>query len=282
MIQVNDLYFSYGKKPFIENLQFEVSEGEIFGFLGPSGAGKSTLQKILIGMLPAYRGSVTVMGTEVRTADHRYYERIGIDFEFPSLYEKLTAMENLRFFASLYQNVDTDLMRLLENVGLHNDADKKVSDYSKGMKSRLNFVKALIHKPGLLFLDEPTSGLDPSNSRMMKDMILEQKREGTTIILTTHNMQDAQELCDRVAFIVDGSVKALDTPHNLIMQRGAGTLEYTYLKDGAECTGECALRQTGEDGILMSLIQGGDLLTVHSKEPNLGDIFMEVTGRKLA
>ncbi len=282
MIKVEDLCFSYGKNPFIENLKFEVSEGEIFGFLGPSGAGKSTLQKILIGMLPKYRGSVTVMENEVRTAGRQYYEKIGIDFEFPSLYEKMTARENLRFFASLYEDADTDVDALLDSVGLLHDADKKVSDYSKGMKSRLNFVKALIHKPKLLFLDEPTSGLDPSNSRMMKDLILEQKKSGTTIILTTHNMQDAEELCDRVAFIVDGSVRALDTPHNLIMKRGAGTVAYTYLDNGKECRGECVLTQTREDTVLTKLLHDGKLLTVHSKEPNLGDIFMEVTGRKLA
>ncbi len=282
MIKVEHLCFSYGKNPFIENLEFHVSEGEIFGFLGPSGAGKSTLQKILIGMLPRYQGSVTVMGNEVRAIDNSYYEKIGIDFEFPSLYEKMTARENLHFFASLYENVETDMDALLDGVGLLHDADKKVSDFSKGMKSRLNFIKSLLHKPKLLFLDEPTSGLDPSNSRMMKDLILEQKKRGTTIILTTHNMQDAEELCDRVAFIVDGSIKALDTPHNLIMKRGAGNVEYTYLENGQECRGECVLTLTGEDEKLMKLLQEGKILTVHSKEPNLGDIFMEITGRKLA
>ncbi|HRX08666.1 MAG TPA: ABC transporter ATP-binding protein, partial [Candidatus Limiplasma sp.] len=202
MITVQDLTFSYSKTPLIEAMNFTVRDGEIFGFLGPSGAGKSTLQKLLIGLLPRYFGSVMVGGTEAKHATRDFYQNIGVDFEFPSFYEKLTARENLRFFSSLYeQHRDIDV--LLKAIGLYQDADKKVAEYSKGMKSRLNFIKALLHSPGLLFLDEPTSGLDPSNARVMKDMILQEKAAGRTIILTTHNMYDAAELCDRVSFIVD-------------------------------------------------------------------------------
>ena len=228
MISVQSCEFSYDKKPFIADVNFEVGKGEIFGFLGPSGAGKSTLQKILIGLLKNYKGSVKVFGKEVREQKNDYYERIGIDFEFPSFYDKLTAEENLKFFASLYKNKPRDMDNLFEQIGLLRDKDKKVSSYSKGMKSRLNFIKALVHDPELLFLDEPTSGLDPSNSRIMKDMILAEKKTGKSIIITTHNMQDAAELCDRVAFIVDGHIKALDTPHNLIMKKGAGVISYSY------------------------------------------------------
>ena len=281
MIKVNDCAFSYDKKTFITNVTFHVGQGEIFGFLGPSGAGKSTLQKILIGLLKNYRGSVEVFDKEVRNQKDDYYERIGIDFEFPSFYEKLTAMENLKFFSSLYKTKPLDIDSLLEQIGLARDKDKKVSSYSKGMKSRLNFVKALVHDPLLLFLDEPTSGLDPSNSRIMKDMILAEKAKGKSIILTTHNMQDAAELCDQVAFIVDGQIKALDTPHNLIMKKGAGVITYTYLENGSETTAQCPIDESGNDKKLQTLIKEGKLLTIHSMEPDLGDIFMEVTGRGL-
>ncbi len=280
MIHVNNLQFSYTKAPFIEDISFQVRSGEIFGFLGPSGAGKSTLQKILTGLITGYSGSVRVNGEEVRHHDNSFYENIGVDFEFPSLYEKLTARENLRFFASLYRkqgNIDG----LLTSVGLLPDADKKVSDYSKGMKSRLNFIKALLHSPALLFLDEPTSGLDPSNARLMKDIILAQKAQGKTIILTTHNMYDATELCDCVAFIVDGKIKALDAPHNLIMSRGASKLRYTYLKNGTEETAEIPLIRTGSDSILKDLIRKNGLLSIHSSEPTLNDIFVDITGRHL-
>lgn len=281
MISVKNCEFSYDKKPFISDVNFEVGQGEIFGFLGPSGAGKSTLQKILIGLLKNYKGSVQVFGKEVRAQKDDYYERIGIDFEFPSFYEKLTAEENLKFFASLYQKKPRNIDQLLKQIGLLRDKDKKVSGYSKGMKSRLNFVKALLHDPELLFLDEPTSGLDPSNSRIMKDMILEEKKAGKSIIITTHNMQDAAELCDRVAFIVDGHVKALDTPHNLIMKKGAGVISYSYLENGIETKAQCAINESGSDAKLQQLVSEGKLLTIHSMEPDLGDIFMEVTGRGL-
>ena len=281
MISVKNCEFSYDKKPFISDVNFEVGQGEIFGFLGPSGAGKSTLQKILIGLLKNYKGSVQVFGKEVRAQKDDYYERIGIDFEFPSFYEKLTAEENLKFFASLYQKKPRNIDQLLEQIGLLRDKDKKVSGYSKGMKSRLNFIKALLHDPELLFLDEPTSGLDPSNSRIMKDMILEEKKAGKSIIITTHNMHDAAELCDRVAFIVDGHVKALDTPHNLIMKKGAGVISYSYLENGVETKAQCPITESGKDAKLQQLVSEGNLLTIHSMEPDLGDIFMEVTGRGL-
>lgn len=282
MIKVENVSFSYTKAPFINNISFQVARGEIFGFLGPSGAGKSTLQKILIGMLTNYTGSAVVNGMEVKHHTDSFYENIGVDFEFPSLYEKLTARQNLMFFSSLYSGKKRNIDELLKKVGLINDADKKVSDFSKGMKSRLNFIKSIVHNPDILFLDEPTSGLDPTNSRLLKDMILAEKASGKTIILTTHNMEDATELCDRVVFIVDGNIKAMDTPHNLIMSKGAGKLRYTYMKNGAECIRECPLDSTHEDSLLLSLIQRNELLTIHSQEQTLGDIFMEVTGRRLS
>lgn len=280
MISVKELIFSYTKNPFIEGVNFDVKPGEIFGFLGPSGAGKSTLQKILTGLLIGYTGSVVVNGEEVNHISDNFYENIGVDFEFPSLYEKLTARENLKFFTSLYKkqgNIDL----LLSSVGLMADANKKVSDYSKGMKARLNFIKALLHDPVLLFLDEPTSGLDPSNARVMKDMIIAEKARGKTIILTTHNMFDATELCDRVAFIVDGKIKALDTPHNLIMSKGASQITYTYLKSGQEKKTIIPLHETSADKVLLDLISSNQLLSIHSGEPTLNDIFVELTGRQL-
>lgn len=280
MINVNKLSFSYTDKPFLENISFDVSKGEIFGFLGPSGAGKSTLQKILTGIITNYNGGAVVNGVETKNHKNKFYEDIGVDFEFPSLYEKLTARQNLTYFGSLYSKKLRSTDEMLKKVGLYNDADKKISDYSKGMKSRLNFIKALLHNPEILFLDEPTSGLDPSNSRDMKNIILEEKAKGKTIILTTHNMEDATELCDRVAFIVDGKIRALDTPHHLIMSKGATKIQYTYFENG-EKTEECLLSQTAENEKLSTLLKNNKILSIHSSEPTLNDIFMEVTGRML-
>ncbi len=280
MIEVKDLTFSYTHKPFIEGMNFEVKEGEIFGFLGPSGAGKSTLQKILLGMLPGYKGIAKVGGVECKKCGADFYRTIGVDFEYSTMYEKLSARENLEFFSSLYGGNGRSIEKLLIAVGLENDADKRVSDFSKGMKSRLNFIKALVHDPKLLFLDEPTSGLDPTNSRMMKDLILEEKSKGKTILLTTHNMQDATELCDRVAFIVGGKLFALDSPHNLIMSKGAAKVNYSWIEDG-EQIGSCELDKLSEDKKLQGLIAENRLTSIHSSEPTLNDIFMEITGRTL-
>ncbi|MFA9422508.1 MAG: ATP-binding cassette domain-containing protein [Sedimentibacter sp.] len=280
MIQVVDLSFSYTKKPFIENINFNVSKGEIFGFIGPSGAGKSTLQKVLTGLVKTYNGKSFVNGMESKNYHSNFYEDIGVDFEFPSLYEKLTGRENLKFFGSLYSKKLRNIDEMLEIVGLQNDGDKRVSEYSKGMKSRLNFIKSLLHNPDILFLDEPTNGLDPNNCRDMKNIIVEEKQKGKTIILTTHNMADATELCDRVAFIVDGKIKALDTPHNLIMSKGATKIIYTFM-EGTEKTRECLLSKTAVDEKLHKLISNNQILSIHSSEPTLNDIFMEVTGRVL-
>lgn len=281
MIQVNNLTFSYTNKPFINDISFNVKKGEIFGFLGPSGAGKSTLQKILLGLLPKYQGSAMVNGMECKSHDSSFYETIGVDFEYSTMYEKLSAIENLSFFSQLYQKKCRDINELLKRVGLEQDADKRVSDYSKGMKSRLNFIKALLHDPDLLYLDEPTSGLDPTNNRLMKDIILEEKEKGKTILITTHNMQDATELCDRVAFIVEGQIFALDTPHNLIMSRGAAKLTYSWLQDGREQTNSCSMDKVSEDGLLSQLIKENRIISIHSSEPTLNDIFIDVTGRTL-
>ncbi|HBF4085260.1 TPA: ABC transporter ATP-binding protein [Clostridioides difficile] len=280
MIKVDDLSFSYTERDFLQNINFGVGKGEILGFLGPSGAGKSTLQKILIGMITNYGGSVIVNGVESKRHSNKFYENIGVDFEFPSLYEKLTAIENLKYFGSLYSKKLLSIDELLKSVELENEANKRVSEYSKGMKSRLNFIKALLHNPDILFLDEPTSGLDPSNSKVMKDIILSEKSKGKTIILTTHNMLDATELCDRVAFIVNGKISALDTPHNLIMSKGAIKVRYTYFDNG-EKTSECFLNNTANDKNLNMLIEKNKLLSIHSSEPTLNDIFIEITGRNL-
>lgn len=280
MIKVQEMSFSYTNIPYMENINFDVKKGEIFGFLGPSGAGKSTLQKILTGVINDYTGKVTVNDQVVKQAKADFYEFIGVDFEFPSLYEKLTARENLKFFGSLYKN-QLNIDELLESVGLLHDGDKLISQFSKGMKSRLNFIKAFVHNPQVLFLDEPTNGLDPNNAKIMKDIILDLKNKGKTIILTTHNMFDAQELCDRVAFIVDGKIKIIDSPHNLIMSRGAAMINYSYLDNDNEVRVNVKLSETAQDELLIKMIRNNQLVSIHSSEPNLNDIFIEMTGKEL-
>lgn len=281
VIEVKDLYFSYTKTPFLKDINFTVNKGEIFGFLGPSGAGKSTLQKVLTGLCTNYEGTARILGVDSNKHGKDFYEKIGVDFEFPSLFEKLTARENLDYFASLYSGETRAVDELLKEVGLYEHADKKVSDFSKGMKSRLNFIKSLVHNPEILFLDEPTSGLDPNNAKIMKDMIMKEREKGKTIIITTHNMQDATELCDRVVFIVDGQMKALDTPHNFIMKRGAAKVTYSYMENGKEQSNTSVLSELSDDMLLKELISGNRIIAIHSAEPTLSDIFMELTGAQL-
>jgi fluoroquinolone transport system ATP-binding protein len=282
MIKVDNMHFSYNRgKEFISNMYFEVKDGEVFGFLGPSGAGKSTLQKILTGILRNYKGRVEVLGVEVKSRSNSFYNKIGMDFEFPNLYGKLTALENLKYFSSLYDAELSDPRILLERVGLGQDGDKKVNSFSKGMKMRLSFIRAIQHKPGLIFLDEPTSGLDPANARTIKDMILEQKNEGRSILLTTHNMHDAEELCDRVAFIVYGSIKVIDTPDNLRLRKGGNAVTYTFTENGGRCSDKAPLDGLYENREFMGRLANRQIISIHSQEQTLEDIFIEVTGRCL-
>lgn len=280
---VKDLYFKYrdSKLDTINEVSFNVAKGEILGFLGPSGAGKSTLQKILTGILHDFRGNVNVLGIDVKTRNSDFYEAIGVDFEFPNFYGKFTAIENLRYFASLYKHKTQDPMILMRRLGLETYANKKVASFSKGMKMRLSFIRALLHNPKLLFLDEPTSGLDPNNARIIKDLILEQKALGKTIILTTHNMHDAEELCDRVAFIVDGQIKALDTPHAFRMSSNDIQVHYTYKAEGRELKNVSRLAKLREDTVFTEMLNSGCLCSIHSQEQTLEDVFIKLTGRCL-
>ncbi|MBD2871779.1 ABC transporter ATP-binding protein [Paenibacillus arenilitoris] len=284
VIEADQLFFAYPgtKKRILHGLSFSIGPGEIFGFLGPSGAGKSTTQKILIGALKSYEGRVQVLGEEIRNSRSDYYERIGVAFEFPNFYAKLTALENLKLFRSLYAGETEDPMRLLERVGLGDAAHAKVSELSKGMKMRLNFCRALLHRPPVLFLDEPTSGLDPVNARIMKELMLERRAEGTTIVITTHNMQAAEELCDRVAFIVDGRIKLIDSPRELRLRQGKKRVRVEYMDGEQRHTEEFAIDGLHRNERFLALLARFEVETIHSLEASLEQIFIDVTGRTLA
>lgn len=283
MIEVKQLDYTYrgNKEKTLKTIDFEIEKGEIFGFLGPSGAGKSTTQKIIIGILKNYAGSVKVDNRELSALTSDYYERIGVAFEFPNLYTKLTALENLKFFASLYSGETENPVSLLEMVGLKDEAGIKVENFSKGMKMRLNFCRAFLNKPGILFLDEPTSGLDPVNQKKIKEIILEQKRKGRTVFLTTHNMTAADEVCDRVAFIVDGEVNLIDSPRDLKVKKGKKVVKVEYREQGDLESREFDLRGIGENKNFLALIREKNIETIHTQEATLEDIFIEVTGRSL-
>ncbi len=284
MIDVKGLEFSYTSNGVqtLKGLNFSIQKGEIFGFLGPSGAGKSTTQKIIIGILKNYQGSVRVMNKELKELKSDYYEKIGVAFEFPNLYSKFTAKENLSYFRSLYSGETEEPMSLLELVGLEKDANTRVSAFSKGMKMRLNFCRALLNKPEILFLDEPTSGLDPVNAKKMKDIILEKKAAGCTIFLTTHNMNDAEDLCDRVAFIVNGSISLIDSPRQMMIDKGKKSLRVEYRERQEIFSKDFELASLGDNLEFIQLIKNKPIERMHTQEATLEDIFIEVTGRGLA
>ncbi len=285
VIEVRGFTFTYpgAPGPAVCGMDFTVGRGEIFGFLGPSGAGKSTMQKLLIGLLRGHGGTASVWGRDPLDWGPDYYERIGVSFELPNHYQKLTGLENLRFFASLYGGATADPMQLLAALGLADDAHTRVGKYSKGMQMRLTFARALINNPELLFLDEPTSGLDPVNARTVKGMISDLKARGRTVFLTTHDMATAEELCDRVAFVVDGTIVALDTPAELKIARSKRLVrvEYRGERERLEAA-EFPMDSLADDPAFHALLRDRHVETIHSGEASLDDVFVEITGRRLA
>lgn len=282
MIEVRNLKFRYPNESnfAINDIDFQIDSGEIFGFLGPSGAGKSTTQKILIKILKATSGQVRIMGKNISDWKNDFYEHVGVGFELPNHYSKLTAWENLQFFSSFYQSRINNTLELLERVGLINDIHKKTESYSKGMKMRLNFVRALMHNPKILFLDEPTSGLDPVNAHIIKDIIVEQKQAGKTIFLTTHNMFDADQLCDRVAFIVDGKLKITDSPINLKQKYGKRRVMVEYGNKEIQ-SAAYDMNNLGSNEHFLQLLKKEYITSIHSQEATLDNIFIQTTGKTL-
>lgn len=282
MISVSNLVFTYphSATPAVKRISFEIPSGEAFGFLGPSGAGKSTTQKILIKLLEGYSGNIAFMGKPLDSWDKSFYNYIGVGFELPNHFGKLTALENLRYFSAFYDRPVRDPMELLAMVGLEEHADKRASEFSKGMKMRLNFVRALMHNPDILFFDEPTSGLDPTNARRIKDIILELQRQGKTIFLTTHQMKDAEELCQRVAFIVDGEIKLIDSPRALKLQYGHRSVRVEYQNGRAEAR-DFPLDGLGENPDFLHILRESYVQAIHSREATLDEIFIKVTGKAL-
>ncbi len=283
MIHVEDLTYTYAgaPSPAVAGLSFSIAQGEIFGFLGPSGAGKSTTQKVLIRLLQGFQGRASVLGRDLRSWGYDYYERIGVSPEVPNLYSKLTGLENLRYFGSLYAGPVVDIETLLAQVGLENDGRTRVAQYSKGMRARLNVARALLHSPEVLFLDEPTAGLDPVNARRIKALIRSQQRAGRTIFLTTHDMTVADELCDRVAFIVGGHIAAIEAPAVLRRVHGRSDVRVEYASDGQIRYDEFPLDGLADNETFRTRLRESDVRSIHTQEATLEDVFIAVTGRTL-
>ena len=280
-IIVEGLEYHYGKIKAVDNITFEVARQEILGFLGPNGAGKSTTVRILTGQLRPQTGKVTIFGMDIKQNLKRIQTRIGVSFEQPNLYEQMTALENLNLFASLFNVKDFDAKLLLKRVGLEGREKEKVASYSKGMKQRLMVARSLVNNPELLFLDEPTSGLDPASADSIRNLILEVREKGTTVFLTTHDMWEADKLCDRVAFLNQGKIIALDTPYNLKLKYGQRSLVIELARGNYLEKQTIPLDTPDTADLLRNIFNRGKVVTIHSQEATLEDIFLQITGRKL-
>jgi len=279
IIEVKDLKKVFANQTAIASVDFHVKRGEIFGFLGPSGSGKTTTIKILTGQLLPTSGSATVFGESVdKLKKPEFRRRFGVLTDNSGLYERLSIKDNLKLYCDLYDVPHSKIDEVLDAVNLKRDIAKRVSTLSKGMTQRVTLARALLHEPELLFLDEPTSALDPVNTRHIYDGLRALNAKGTTIFLSTHDMHEADTLCDRIAFLDKGKIQLMDTPKTLKRNHSDATIIVELRND------KRIVLPTGSSGAkeLFDLMVSNQVVTIHSNEPTLGDIFVQVTGRELA
>ena len=281
-IVAEELVYRYGELVAVDHISFSVAEGEILGFLGPNGAGKTTVIRMLTGQLKPRAGQATLLGMDVAKNVDKVQGDIGVCFEVTNLYEQMSAIENLRFFARLFGIHSFDAEALLVRVGLAGRGKDRVATYSKGMKQRLMVARSLVNRPRVLFLDEPTAGLDPTSSEAIRNIILEERERGATVLLTTHDMLEAGKLSDRVVFMNQGKIVALDTPHNLKQQYGKRALKVKVSTESGQLQDREVILDTPETpGAVQELFTKEKVVTIHSEEATLEDIFINITGRGL-
>ena len=234
IIIISNLTKIYKNISAVNHITFEVKQGEIFGFLGPNGAGKTTTIKMLTGLIQPTEGTATIQGKDIRTQIVQIKKIIGVVTEDSNMYDELSVLDNLRFVGQLYgvSKVDREkrIRELLNRFDLESKGDAKFATLSKGMKRKVTIAAALIHSPQVVFLDEPTTGLDVLSARILRSMIKELKALGVTIFLTTHYIEEAEQLCDRVAILVNGTIKTVDTPRNLIATTNSKCLEEAFIE----------------------------------------------------
>lgn len=278
IIKIQELKHSFGEKRVLNHINLEIAPAEVFGLLGPSGAGKTTLIKILTGQLKPSAGETKVMGINSVKLTGEDYKSIGIMMDNFGLYERLSCYDNLKFYTMLNRVNKERIMEVLGKVGLQGAAKTLVSNLSKGMRNRLLLARAILTNPKLLFLDEPTSGLDPKTTEEIHKLIWEQREKGTAIFLTTHNMTEAEKLCDNVALLNEGKIVEYGNPREVCRKYNHQKMLLVYLADGSDVT--LPQDKSCLDKLTAYLTEG-TLETIHSTEPNLETVFMELTGRKL-
>lgn len=280
MIVTTDLRRSFNGRKAVDGISFSVEPGEVFGFLGPNGAGKTTTIRILTGQLLPSGGSARVGGFDCASEAQKLKPLIGVVFEQQNIYERMSGRENLAFFCQLYGIPSQRADEVLDEVGLKDRGRDRVKSYSNGMKQRLVIARALLNRPKILFLDEPTRGLDPDVAREIRQTIAELGQSGTTVFLTTHYMEEADQLCRRVAFLNEGRIVALDTPQNLKIAHGRRRARVVLKDAGSEET-TVSLDDPADASRLQEYMARGRVLTIHSEEATLEDIFIQLAGRRL-
>ena len=278
VIEVKNLVKKFGNKKVINEINFKVSEGEIFGFLGPSGAGKTTLIKMLIGEYSITSGEAKVFDVIPNKLNDSIMNKISAVMDNFGLYERLTVFENMEVFANIYNTDKKEIDTILKKVELYDSKKTITSKLSKGMTQRLILARALINKPKLLFLDEPTSGLDPATSLKIHNLLFELKKSGTTIFLTTHNMEEATKMCDEVALLHLGKIVEYGTPKDICMRHNKYNVYNVITKDNKEITFKSNKVDSKK---LAKLIEDEQVLSIHSSEPTLETVFIELTGKEL-
>lgn len=276
VLSMEDVSLSFGEKRVLDGLSFSVARGECFGFLGPSGAGKTTTIKLLTRQLVKDAGRIVLFGRPIENASDADYERIGILSDTSALYERMSIEDNLKLYAKIRGRGEGDIARLLERMDLSRDRKTLVKNCSKGMRQRAALLAALIHSPELLFLDEPTSGLDPAARAEVHRMLAELRSAGTTVFLTTHDMAEADSVCDRIAILDEGRIVAEGAPQSLKLRYARNRVVVVTRTCGVV---ETAKDASAADG-LRDLFAAGEVLSIHSDEPNLEEVFLELTGRE--
>ena len=273
IIETRLLQMSFQHHMVLKGIDLTINQGEIFGLIGPSGVGKSTLINILTGQLLPTSGEAFVFGRDTKQLGDTEYSQMGMVFDVPGLFERLSCEQNLSIFADIYGIDKKRISHVLEKVNLAASAKTKVSRLSKGMRQRLIIARAILHSPKLLFLDEPTSGLDPLNTSDIHKLILSLKESGTTIFLTTHKMDEAMSLCDRVALLSEGVLIENDAPDEICRKYNLENSLHILLKNGERVV----LPNTADSQITISeYMKNEQIVSIHSSEPNLEDVFLSV------
>ena len=277
-IQITKLSKQFGSKTVLNKISFHIQEGEIFGLLGPSGAGKTTLIKILTGQTKPSEGMAEVMGKNVMEYDRSIYTKFGMDLDNTGLYQRMSCYHNLSLFTDIYGIPKKRIKEVLSKVGLEDSIKMPVEKLSKGMKQRLILARALLHEPEILFLDEPTSGLDPVTARSIHELILNERKKGKTIFLTTHNMEEAHKLCDHVGLLFEGNIVEYGSPDDICRKYNYQNKIHILTKEGKELV----LPNGKESAQKIAECFSQDIVEcIHSTEPTLETVFMELTGRRL-